>query len=85
MNDYIASTTPPTDVVNKKPSEHDAKEMSVILSGLSEIEFFKVMHYKSTKNIWDKLQNIYEGDDKVKKAKLQTHRTQIESLKTEDE
>jgi uncharacterized lipoprotein YehR (DUF1307 family) len=37
------------------------------------------------KEIWDKLQNIYEGDDKVKKAKLQTHRRQFESLKMKDE
>jgi hypothetical protein len=35
--------------------------------------------------MWDKLQNIYEGDDKVKKAKLQTHREQFESLMMEEE
>jgi hypothetical protein len=51
----------------------------------SESEFVKVMHCESTKDIWDKLQNIYEGDDKVKKAKLQTHRRQFESLKMKDE
>jgi hypothetical protein len=37
------------------------------------------------KEIWDKLQNIHEGDDKVKKAKLQTHRRQFESLKMKEE
>ena len=34
--------------------------------------------------MWDKLQNIYEGDDKVKKEKLQTHRGQFESLKMKE-
>jgi hypothetical protein len=48
--------------------------MNVILCGLLESEFVKVMHCESEKYIWEKLQNIYEGDDKVKKEKLQTHR-----------
>ena len=39
------------------------------------------MHCKLEKYIWDKLQNIHEGDDKVKKAKIKTHRRQFESLK----
>jgi hypothetical protein len=43
------------------------------------------MHCELEKVIWDKLQNIYEGDDNVKKTKLQTHRTQFESLKMKDE
>jgi uncharacterized lipoprotein YehR (DUF1307 family) len=30
------------------------------------------------------IQNIYEGDKKVKKAKIQTHIRQFESLKMED-
>ena len=41
------------------------------------------MHCESTKEIWDKLKNIYEGDDKVKGAKLQTYRGQFENLKNE--
>jgi hypothetical protein len=43
--------------------------------------FAKVAHCKSTKEIWDKLQNIYEGDTKVKEAKLQTYKGQFEQLK----
>jgi hypothetical protein len=44
------------------------------------------MHCKSTKYIWDKLKNIYEGDDKVKKKNIQkSHRRQFESLKMGDE
>jgi hypothetical protein len=43
------------------------------------------MHCKSTKEMWDKLKNTYEGDDKVKQEKLQTHRSQFEILKMDEE
>jgi hypothetical protein len=43
------------------------------------------MHCKSTKEIWDKLQNTYEGNDKVKKEKLQTHRGRFENLKMRED
>jgi hypothetical protein len=36
------------------------------------------MHYSSAKKIWDKLQNVYEGDAKFKEAKLQTYIGQFE-------
>ena len=37
------------------------------------------------KEVWDKLKSIYEGDDKVKKAKLQKFLTQFEMLKMKEE
>jgi hypothetical protein len=43
------------------------------------------MHCGSAKEIWDKIQKIYEGYEKVKKTKLQTRRRQFESLKMKDE
>jgi hypothetical protein len=55
------------------------------LNGLSETIFTKVAHCKSTKEIWDKLRNIYEGDTKVKAAKLQTYRGQFEQLKMKED
>ena len=85
MIGYASPTTPPINVVGKKPSENNAKSMNAILCCLSKFEFVKVMHCESTKEIWDKLQNIYEGDDKVKKEKFQNHRRQFESLKMKDE
>lgn len=39
------------------------------------------MQYKSAKEIWDKIVLSYEGDDQVKRAKLQTLRIQYENLK----
>ena len=43
------------------------------------------MNCNSTKEVWDKLISLYDGDSKVKKAKLQTHRRNFESSKMDDE
>ena len=44
------------------------------------------MHLDSTKAMWDKLINSYEGNEKVRDAKLQTYRLKFEQLKmNEDE
>jgi hypothetical protein len=50
-----------------------------------QLVFTKVAHCKSTKEIWDKLQNIYEGDSNVKETKLQTYRGQFEQLKMKED
>jgi hypothetical protein len=64
----------------------NAKGMYAILNGLVEAEFVKVMHLDTTKAMWDKLINNYEGNEKVKGAKLQTYRLKFEQLKmNEDE
>ena len=52
----------------------NAKVMNVILSGLAEAEFVKVIHLESTKEMWDKLIINYVGNEKVMGAKLQTYR-----------
>ena len=44
------------------------------------------MHLESMKETWDKVVNIYEGNEKIKDAKLQTYRLKFEQLKmNEDE
>jgi hypothetical protein len=64
----------------------NAKGMNAILNGLAEAEFVKVMHLDTAKAMWDKLINSYEGNEKVKEAKLQTYRLKFEQLKmNEDE
>ena len=64
----------------------NAKAMNDILSGLAESEFVKVMHLETAKDMWDKLVNSYEGNEKVKDAKLQSHILKFEQLKmNEDE
>ena len=55
------------------------------MNGLGELIYTKVMHCKSAKEIWDKLQNIYEGYSKFKEAKLQTYRGQFKQLKMKED
>jgi hypothetical protein len=64
----------------------NSKEMNVILSGIFEYEFVKVMYLHSAKEMWDKCISNYEGNEKVKDVKLQTYRLKFEQLKmNEDE
>jgi hypothetical protein len=64
----------------------NAKATNAILNGLAEAKFVKVMHLDSAKAMWDKLISSYEGNEKVKDAKLQTYRLKFEQLKmNEDE
>ena len=43
------------------------------------------MNCGSAKEVWNMIVSLYDGDSKVKKAKLQIHRRQFESLKMDDE
>ena len=55
--------------------ESNSKVMYAILGGLARLEFVKVMHCESAKELWDKLKSVYEGDTKVKNAKLHSYRS----------
>jgi hypothetical protein len=57
---------PGSDRYGKKLSENKSKDKGTILSSLVDLVFVKVMHCDSAKDICDNLQNIYEGDVKVK-------------------
>ena len=85
INRYNIPATPPVDNTGRNIYEGNSKAMNAILSGLVESVFVKVMHCEYAKEIWDKLKNIYEGDEKVKGAKLQTYRRQFEHLKMKEE
>ena len=85
VNTYDIPTNPPTDGQGIKLFEENSKAMNTILSGLTEIVFVKFMHCETTKETCYKLRNIYEGDDKIKGAKLQTYRAQFENLKMKEE
>jgi hypothetical protein len=61
------------------------KVMNAILNGLAEAKFVKVMHLQTAKEMWDKLINSYEGNEKVKDAKLQTYRVQFEKLQMKED
>jgi hypothetical protein len=59
--------------------------MNAILSGLVEADIVKVMHLETAKEMWDKLISSYEGNEKVKDAKLQTYRVQFEQMKMKED
>jgi hypothetical protein len=63
----------------------NTKAMNVILSGIAETKFVKVMQLESAKEMWDKLISSYEGNEKVKDAKLQTYKLQFEQLKMKED
>jgi hypothetical protein len=69
-NGYTAPTTPLVLPTSIKLNANNSNSKNAIICGLDESMFVKVMHYASTKEIWDKLQNVYEGDDKVNKEKI---------------
>ena len=67
---YQYPTTIPTDPTEMKNYESNAKAVNAITGSLTESEFFKVMQLNTTKEMWDKIILSYEGDAKVKSAKL---------------
>ena len=85
INEYVIPKNAPTTDEEKKACENNATALNAILRGLENSEFVKVMNYDTTKELWDKLNNVYKGDSKVQKAKLQTYRAQFEGLKMMEE
>ena len=65
--------------------ESNAKALNAILKGLADSMFVKVMQSKTTKHAWERLKISYEGDQKVKKYKLQTYKGEFKSLKMKEE
>ena len=74
LNEYPIPPTLPTDQEERKAYIANAKALNSITSAIIESEFTKVMNCNSAKEMWDKIISLYDGDSKVKKAKLQTHR-----------
>ena len=70
VHGYTTPTIPPKDVAGKKICNDNSREVNGILVGLTNSICVKVMHFKSAKEIWDKLEVVYEGDIKVREAKL---------------
>jgi SPX domain protein involved in polyphosphate accumulation len=70
---------------DKMEFSFNEKSINPILSGLAEVEFVKVMHCDLGKFMWYKLISSYEGNEKVKDVKLQTHRLKFEQLKMDED
>ena len=77
--------TPTLDEQGKKNMVYDAKAKDIIINGLVKSIYLKVLSYKTTKEVWGKLENIYVGDSKVKEAKLQIFKEKFEQLKMRED
>jgi hypothetical protein len=66
IKSYDVPKTSPSDTTAKKLCNDNSRVVNAILGGLENNVFVKVLHCKSEKEIWNKLQIIYEGDEKFK-------------------
>jgi len=73
LNEYTTPSTLPIDQDERKTYFENEKALNSITSGIIDFEFTKVMNSNLFKEVWDILISLYDGDSKVKKAKLQTH------------
>ena len=71
----------PTNPMERKNYQTNAKAVNALTGSLAEFEFVKVMQLNTVKEMWDKIILSYEGDAKVKNAKLQTLIIEYENLK----
>jgi hypothetical protein len=84
LDGYKEPVFPPTNENSRKFSINNSKDKNALLNGLGDAVCGKVMHVSSTKEIWEKIQNVYEGYAKVKETKLQTYKGQFEQLKMKE-
>ena len=77
--------TSTADEQGKKNLVNDAKAQNIIISGLIEVAYPKVLGCKTAKNVWEKLENIYAGDSNVKQTKLQIYREKFEQLRMKED
>jgi hypothetical protein len=78
IDGYKEPIIPETNENGRKLYLNNSKDKNALLNGLIDSIYVKVMHCSSAKEIWDKLQNVYEGDAKFKARKIQTYRGQFE-------
>jgi hypothetical protein len=81
VNGYVIPNNAPTNPNDKKLMSCNSKSRHVILAALAPTIASKVMGFIIAKDLWDKLNSIYEGDPKVKQVKLQRHRVEFENFK----
>ncbi|KAL4317995.1 hypothetical protein GQ457_18G017090 [Hibiscus cannabinus] len=61
------------------------KALTCIHPGLADHIFTSIMDLETPKSIWDKLKEIHEGGDRVKKTKLLTLKREFSMLQMKDD
>jgi hypothetical protein len=82
---YDVPKATPIEAEDKKKIWEHTKTLNTLRAGLSKKILAKVLNRNNEKQLWDKLETIYEGDSKVKRDKLQTLKVQYDGLKMKDE
>jgi predicted AlkP superfamily phosphohydrolase/phosphomutase len=82
---YGVPKVTPTEAEDKKKFWEHAKALNTLQAGLNKKILAKVLKYQNEKQLWDKLETIYVGDSKVKRAKLHNLKVQYQGLKMKDE
>jgi hypothetical protein len=85
VDGYNESSLPPTNDNRRKNSLNNSKSTNALLNSHFDLIYVKVMHCNFVKEIREKLQNIYEGNAKVKVENLQTYSDQFENLKMKED
>lgn len=78
--DAIEPVDPKTPVVEKK----DKIAMAMIYQGIPEEMLITIAEKKTAKEAWESLKTLCQGAEKVKSAKIQTLKSEFESLSMKD-
>lgn len=63
---------------------YDVKDKDLIISGLIESVYHKVLSCKNSKEVWGKIKNIYADDSQVKEVKLKNFKGKFEQLRLKE-
>ncbi|XP_052723895.1 uncharacterized protein LOC128193810 [Vigna angularis] len=68
----------------KKTRVKDKSALYILYRAVDESGFEKIVNAKSSKEAWQILEKVYKGDNRVKQVRLQTLRSEFESLRMEE-
>ena len=69
---------------DSKKKKRDQKTLYAIFQALDESIYEKISKAEIAKEAWVALQRLYKGDERVKRMKLQTLKSEFESLHMND-
>ena len=89
LNDGISElevdATEARKTTHKDQSKKDGKALFLIHQYVDCDVFEKIIEVETTKGAWEKLKSLYDGDEKLKKVKLQTLRKKYEMLQMKED
>ena len=61
--------------VEKRRYDCNSRAASLITGAVIDSELVKILHLSTAKEMWDKLQNVFLGDENMKIARLQSYKS----------